>query len=199
MNERVGFVESEYGEISHSRNTKFEALFLRYDRIMVMVATLYISPYFRGKYYEMSGLTEMSATLDDGWFAFELAEFYDENAHLLEMDKHLTNCDFASIERWFLMYEKLYSVPVSRDEGVGVEFAMVIFYMKNGEKFYSQFINRDIGQYWGSLSHRQSGVFLFNILYLLTRADSDAVEAFFTDYFETFQNLTENPPLYNED
>ena len=68
--------------------------------------------------------------------------------------------------------------------------------MKNGEKFYSQFIDRSIGQYFGSLSTRGSSLLLDSVLYYLTFADSDAVEAFFTDYFETFQNLTENPPHY---
>jgi len=191
MNERVGFVESEYGKISHNKNTRFEALFLKHNKSRVMSATWHISPYFRQKYYEQTGI------IDAEWFAFELEIFYDENANSLEMDKHLTDCDFASIERWFLMYEKLYnSVPVSREEGVGVNFAVIIFYMKSGEKFYSQFINRSIGQYWGSLCSRGSGFLLNTVLYYLTFADSDAVEAFFTDYFETFQNLTENPPYY---
>ena len=186
---KIDAVESEYSEISHNKNTKFEALFLKYDKIEVLSATWHISPYFKRKYEEWVGF-------EDDLFTFELGVFYDENAHLLEMDKHLTDCDFERIERWQLMHEKLYSVPVSRDEGVGVEFAMIIFYMKNGEKFYSRFINRGIGQYFGSLSSRGSSLLLDSVLYYLTFADSDAVEAFFTDYFETFQNLTENPPYY---
>ena len=201
-NSVVPVKEKEKGEECENKNAKFETLLLKYelkyDKINVLAATLFISPYFREKYYEISGIAEMSATLDDGWFAFDLPEFYDENADALEMDKYLSDCDFAHIERWKLMNEKLYSVPVSRDEGVDVEFSQIIYYMKNGEKFYKDFINKSIGQYYGSLGTTQRAVFVYNVLYYLTYADSDAEEEFFLDYFETFENLTKAPLYYEK-
>lgn len=161
-----------------------DSIYIKHDSAKVRVATYFVN-------YRVKELYDKEFEDVSGYCMLEhnMFIFYQNSERWTVCNRMLTKRDVDLIARWCLMDKKINSIPLSKDKVSGVLFEEVVFEMQNGAKFFQPFI-KNKNQYFGSLAPDQVCNLYYNILQYLTFSGCKSEEEFFSDYFQTFKEMS---------